>query len=176
MLSVTGEMNRIDSARSMDIGGISDTENGGAEQGLRPVAELAEILRRLCRRGTRLLVEAPQRLARRVTIDLLVTGPRGTLGIVCDAMDAATIRSCPDSLLDSNLDRVYCVSALDSLVNPEGVARLLASIEPEYFRRSDARAAGRFTPVEMIRVDTPAAAGSYVTSEVAGPDSPARAA
>jgi hypothetical protein len=176
MLSASGEMNKIELTQSMDIGGISGTENDTAREGLQHGAELAETLRLLCCRGAWLTVQGPQRLSWGVTIDLSVTGPTGTFGIVCDTMDAARIRSRPEALLEANLDRVYCVSGLDSLLNPEGVARSLSTFEPGYFQRSRVRAAGPFTPIEMIRADTPVIAHELEVSETPGIEGSVRAA
>ncbi len=55
------------------------------------------------------------------------------------------------------MDRVYCVSAVDSAVNPLGVAQGLAIAEPGYFRRRASHVAGRTAGVEAVRYDRDAA-------------------
>ena len=177
MLDARDGFDKTDGGRISDIGRTCGSKNSVLD--LQPSDELARTLRGLCRRGTSISSRTPQRSSAGVTIDLAVAGPHGTFGIVCDAMDAARLRSRPGCLGELGLDRVYCVSALDSLLDPAGVARAITKSEPGYFRRTRSGSAAGSLSVEAWRVDfdKPATASTVsAPRSTVGRSSAARAA
>ncbi len=158
MLYASDRMNKLSTDPALAIGLAPDEEERVPHTGGMAAGELAARLKTQCRRGVRVFAYQPKRLTTGVTIDLCVDGPDGSFGILCDAMDMAKVLSRPDCLADSSLDRVYCVSALDSLVDPAEVAESLARSEPGFFRRLNLRSRRRSSPVETVRIEI---AGSF---------------
>ena len=165
MLYASEGMNKLTAVSASDIGQTGAGPNPDPAVHALPGSELATTLRSVCCHGVVIAAGTPQRLPGGATIDLEVVGPRGTIGIVCDALDASKLRSRPEMLSDASVDRVYCVSALDSMDDPRGVAEALATAEPGYFRRS--RRSVRTVDVEKVLPDVPGEMGSSQGSRYA---------
>lgn len=154
MLYVNEGMNKLPVHVDADIGRGDAGHNALPAADLLPADELAMVLRSICFHGVAVSVESSRRLPSGVTIDLQVVGPRGAFGIICDALDARKIRQRPEILAQTSMDRIYCVSALDSMVNPWGIARSLARTEPGYFRRSSTGPTCRIASIDVVRAVT----------------------
>ncbi len=139
--------------RTPGIGGSGPAETE-LVPAVRPADELAEILRALALRGTT-VHEGTTCPDGNVRVDLVVSGRRGRFGIVCDALDSEAVRRRPSLLGAAGLDNVYCVSALDCVLDPEGIARALRRHEAGFFRRPRALAPGAPPRIERVRSDDP---------------------
>lgn len=131
----------------------SSGESGADRTPASPAGELASVLRSLSLKGVDVSRQSPLRLAGGITVDVVVSGPRGMFGVICDAIDSTRIRRRPGDLAGTGLTRVYCVSALESLMNPVGIAQQITGHEPGSFRCSFSSASRRRTRVERIGCD-----------------------
>ena len=133
----------------------TEDANGETSAYLRPEAELATVLRSLRKPGVRITAGSGPGRRSGITIDLSVTSSRGTIGIVCDALDSARIRQHPALLRATAVDRVYCVSALTAMLDPHGVASALSVREPAFFRRSAGLSGRRTLALDCVTAGKP---------------------
>ncbi len=148
----------------------SSVEPEEARGALNPaVAELAAVLGRRCRYGVHIDVDGW--CEERARIDIIASGRRERVGIVCDATDAMRLQQHASLLETSFVHRVLGCSALDAIMDPEAVADAIARATPSLFRvssRKPRRHRQASHLVSTLSQDTPVAHG--VSSANGGKD------
>ena len=97
--------------------------------------DLLAALRRRARPGVRVEV-CPIVQSAGVRLDVTVSSESVRIGVICDHLDAARVAGATSFLDEMFVDRAYLSSAFDAIVDPDGVARGVASQEPDLFRRA----------------------------------------
>lgn len=96
--------------------------------------ELAAVLTRRCRDGVNIDLAGWNDKGSR--LDIIASGRRERIGIVCDTLDVERLRRNAALLETAFVHRVMGCSALDAIVDPEAVADAIARAAPSLFRVS----------------------------------------
>ena len=132
MYTYTERQRETEISRTASIG--QDVESQTSSPEVCPSDELACALKSVACRGVAIAQGPIAELVGGITVDLAIAGSRGTFGVICDALDSGRLQRQPWLLAGLEMNRVYCLSAFDVLMDPDGVASALSRMEPGYLR------------------------------------------